>query len=207
MIGRALGADLAHDGHEVIILSRDPDRTKAMPEGTRMVGWNARDEEVWGDLADGAYAIINLAGENISENRWTEGYKARILESRVNVGTAVVKALKRAKKRPPVLIQASGIVLSTEGGVLIRMLKVYKKFIGGPLGNGSQWFPCIHIIDEVRAIRFLVDDKKMSGHFNLVAPYPLRNVDFSKALGRAIGTSSFLSVPVFAFRVWFSFFF
>ena len=76
MIGRALGADLAHDGHEVIILSRDPAKSKAMPEGTRMVGWNARDEEGWGDLADGAYAILNLAGENISENRWTEGYKA-----------------------------------------------------------------------------------------------------------------------------------
>ena len=121
------------------------------------------------DLADGAYAIINLAGENISENRWTEGYKARILESRVNAGTAVVKALKRAKKRPRVLIKASGIVLSTEGGALKRMLKMYKKFIGGPLGNGSQWFPWNHITDEVRAI----------------------------------GTSSFLSVPAFALRVMF----
>jgi hypothetical protein len=114
-----------------------------------------------------------------------------------------VKALIRAKKRPPVLVQASGIVLSTEGGALKRMLKAYKMFIGGPLGNGSQWFPWIHINDEVRAIRFLVDDKKMSGHFNLAAPHPLRNVDFSKALGRAIGTSSFLSVPVFALRVMF----
>jgi uncharacterized protein (TIGR01777 family) len=114
LIGRALSADLVVDGHEVIVLSRSPERATDVPEGVRVEGWDARTAEGWGHLADGADAIVNLAGANIAgegffPSRWTEERKALIRDSRVNAGRAVVEAVEQASQKPGVVIQSSGI--------------------------------------------------------------------------------------------------
>ena len=96
LIGRTLSADLIHDGHEVIILSRHPERAKDVPEGARIEAWDAQTESGWASFVEGAHTIINLAGEDIAENRWTEEHKRWILESRINAGKAVVRAVERA---------------------------------------------------------------------------------------------------------------
>jgi len=76
-IGTALSANLAADNHDVIILSRNPDKAGAkLPPGVRAVRWDGRSAEGWGALADGAGAIINLAGESVAganpiAGRWT----------------------------------------------------------------------------------------------------------------------------------------
>jgi hypothetical protein len=107
LIGRALSADLAADGHEVIVLSRHPELAAAMPDGVRIVGWDARSADGWGTLADGADAIVNLAGASL-RRRWTPRYKQVIRMSRLNAGRAVVDAVEKATLKPGVVIQASG---------------------------------------------------------------------------------------------------
>ncbi len=99
------------------------------------------------------------------------------------------------------VIIRSATVLSAEGGALPRLLLPFRFFFGGPLGNGRQWFPWIHIADEVRAIRFLLEDEAASGPYNLVAPHPLTNAEFARALGRVLGRPAWLPVPAFALRL------
>jgi len=109
LIGSALTQVLSAKGHEVIILSRDPEKATHLPRNARAVAWDARTAEGWGKLADGALAIINLAGATLSRPPWTAAYKRRIRDSRVNSGLALVEAVRSAQQRPSVLIQASGM--------------------------------------------------------------------------------------------------
>jgi uncharacterized protein len=114
LIGRALAARLAGEGREVIILTRSPARAAGLPRGVRAVGWDGRTPEGWGAMADGAAAIVNLAGANIAGEgllpaRWTPERKAVIRDSRLNAGRAVAEAVARATVKPAVVIQASGV--------------------------------------------------------------------------------------------------
>ncbi|MFO7447134.1 MAG: TIGR01777 family oxidoreductase [Ignavibacteriaceae bacterium] len=92
----------------------------------------------------------------------------------------------------------TGIVLSKEGGALNKMLIPFNFFAGGPLGNGSQWFPWIHIDDIVGAYLFAIDNPDLSGAVNAAAPDPVTMKDFAKTLGRVLRRPSFFHVPKFA---------
>jgi uncharacterized protein len=109
LIGRPLAARLVSDGHEVILLSRRPEQVKGLPAGVQVTGWDSRTAAGWAPLADGAGAIINLAGENIGASRWTAERKHRIRQSRIDAGRAVVEAVQAAEHKPEVIIQASGV--------------------------------------------------------------------------------------------------
>ncbi|MCA9923074.1 MAG: NAD-dependent epimerase/dehydratase family protein, partial [Anaerolineales bacterium] len=104
MIGSRLAKNLAADGHDIIILSRNPNK-HSLPTGIRAEKWDARTAAGWGYLADGADAIVNLAGENISGSgfipqRWTPDRKKRIQESRLFAGQAVTAAVAAAVHKP-----------------------------------------------------------------------------------------------------------
>jgi uncharacterized protein len=92
-------------------------------------------------------------------------------------------------------------VMSAQGGALPFMLLPFKLFVGGPLGSGKQWFSWIHIADEVRAIRFLIERPDARGAFNLCAPEPLRNAELARVIGRVMGRPSFVPVPAFAMKL------
>jgi hypothetical protein len=109
LIGRALSKALAADGHEVVVLSRDPAKVKGMPDGVKVEAWDGKSAAAWGSLADGAFAIINLAGESIASGRWSAERKQLIRSSRVEAGQAVVEAIAAASVKPKVLIQASAV--------------------------------------------------------------------------------------------------
>jgi len=96
-------------------------------------------------------------------------------------------------------IRTSG-VLSTEGGLLPLMLLPFRLFVGGALGSGRQWMPWIHLVDEARAIRFLIENDAARGPFNLVAPGILTQAEFAKAAGRVLRRPSFLRVPSFLLK-------
>lgn len=256
MIGKALANSLAKDGHEVIVLSRNKHKTAGLASGVRVVEWDGRTAAGWGELADGAGAIVNLAGESIAgegfpPQRWTPERRARIRDSRVNAGRAVTEAINNATNKPGVLIQQAavgyygprgsedvteetppgsdfladvvkqweastadvekmgvrravtrtGLVLSSQGGVLPMMALPFRMFVGGKIGSGEQEIPWIHIDDQIRAFRYLIDTPTASGVFNLSAPNPLPNAAFSKALGRALNRPSFFPTPGFPFKL------
>lgn len=255
LIGRALTRDLAGAGHEVVILSRSPEKVRGLPPGARAEGWSGdqpgNTAEGWPSLLDGETGIVHLAGESIASGRWTAEKKRRIRESRVGSGMAVLEGIRRAVEKPRVLVQGSavgyygdagdrvvtegdppgrdfladvcveweastaeaealgvrrpvirtGVVLAREGGALPRMALPFRFFAGGPLANGRQWFPWIHLADEVGAIRFLLERDDADGPFNLTAPEPVTNREFSAALGRALHRPSLLPAPEFALRI------
>jgi len=108
-LGNALTRMLTHAGHEVIVLARKPERQTHLPEGARAARWDGATADGWSDLADGAHAIINMAGGTIARPHWTPAYRRMLMESRVNAGRAVVAAVGAARNKPALLVQMSGI--------------------------------------------------------------------------------------------------
>jgi uncharacterized protein (TIGR01777 family) len=98
------------------------------------------------------------------------------------------------------IVVRTGVVLSPRGGALPKMVLPFRLFAGGPLGDGQQWLPWIHIDDEVGAIGFLLESEA-EGPFNLVSPTPVTNRAFSRLLGSVLGRPSWLPTPSFALRL------
>ncbi|MBS3752853.1 MAG: TIGR01777 family oxidoreductase [Anaerolineales bacterium] len=94
-----------------------------------------------------------------------------------------------------------GVVLSEKGGALPRLLLPFKLFLGGPLGNGEQWYSWIHIDDVCNAIKFLSEHAHAQGVFNLTAPNPVKNKLFAKAIGKIMSRPAFLPVPGFLMKM------
>ena len=100
-----------------------------------------------------------------------------------------------------VVLVRTGLVLAAEGGFLSRLLLPFKLALGGPIGNGRQWMPWIHINDQIALIDFLVHENAASGPYNACAPHPVRNLEFAKTLGSVLHRPAFIPVPAFALRV------
>ncbi len=94
-----------------------------------------------------------------------------------------------------------GIVLARDGGALARLVPIFGRGQGGPLGNGRQFFPWIHVGDLVRAILFALDTPQVRGPVNVSVPDPPRQREFARALGRAVGRPARLSTPAFVLRL------
>ncbi len=109
-IGAALARRCAALGHQVVVPSRSPQKVSALL-GAGVIGaaFDGKSGAGWGDFVDADTAIVNLAGENIAEGRWTEDKKRRIEQSRLRAGAAVMDALGRAAALPAVLVQASAV--------------------------------------------------------------------------------------------------
>lgn len=238
LIGKALVRALSERGDEVTALVR---REQAVPFA-KAVLWDGRGEGPWTAAVEGSDAVVNLAGANVADHRWSDAFKREILESRTHSTGAVVEAIRRAKARPHVLVNASavgyyggrgddpvdesappgtdflagvvkaweeaarradvrtvllrtGIVLARDGGALAKVLPPFKAFVGGPIGNGRQWMPWIHLDDEVSAILWTIDHQELQGPVNLTAPNPVTMGDFAKALGKVLHRPSWAKVP------------
>ena len=109
LIGRPLCAVLVAEGHDVTVLSRNPEQVKDVPAGVKLAAWDGQSAQGWGHLADGADAIINLAGENLSGGRWSKELKQKIRQSRTRAGKAVMEAIAAAAVKPKVLVQSSAV--------------------------------------------------------------------------------------------------
>lgn len=94
-----------------------------------------------------------------------------------------------------VVLVRTGLVLASDGGFLSRLRMPFKLGLGGPLGDGRQWMPWVHIEDQIALIDFLLQHKDCSGPYNACAPEPVRNREFAKRLGRTLHRPAVLPVP------------
>jgi len=250
-IGSALVNALLPEKHEIIVLSRAPEKIKLTHPAIQLVKWDGKTGDGWARYADGADALVNLAGEPIAPLPWFGERKIKIRASRVDAGHALVDAVRQTRNKPRVLVQASavgyyglrgddmltedaspgddylaqvcvawensssaveaqgvrraiyrtGLVLARRGGILPLMALPFQFFIGGRVGDGKQWMSWIHLADEIAAIKTLIQNENARGAFNLVAPNPTRNADFSKALGNALARPSAFPTPAFALKL------
>jgi len=107
-IGGALVARLAGDGHEVVVLSRDPGRA-VLPAGAHAVRWDGASADGWASHVQEAGAVVNLAGTSIGAGRWTSWRKREILDSRVNATRALIEAMARGGSASRVLVSSSAV--------------------------------------------------------------------------------------------------
>jgi len=248
-IGTALTRVLLADGHQIVVLTRRPDQAR-LPVGAQAMGWNLDSPAGWGQVVDGAGAVINLVGENLGGGLWTAERKKRIRESRVRAGQALVTAIETVSRRPEVLIQASGIgyygftgntpitessppgsdflaqvsvaweestrpvealgvrrvitrnslVLHGREGIFPLVLLPFRLFVGGPVGSGQQWFPWIHLDDQVHAILHLINTPSASGAYDFAAPDAVTNAQLGKTIARVLHRPYYFPVPAFAMR-------
>jgi len=248
MIGSAVAQSLAADGHTISRLLRPQTRSAAIEGDVR---WDPYSGDFDAQAAEGADAVIHLAGASIGESRWTDERKKILRASRVDATKHLIGALSALSSPPKVFVSASaigyfgdrgdqkltdhsgpgsdflaklscdwereaghaaefgarvvmlrfGIVLSTRGGALPRMVLPIKMFVGGRLGSGKQWMSWITLADVVGAVRFALENKFASGAFNVVAPNPARNAEFIKTAARVLHRPAIFPAPAFALRL------
>lgn len=241
-VGTYLSSELVKKGYEVHIVSRSKHQPKR--DGIQFVSYDSLDE-----VMNGAKAVINLAGFNLFDTRWTTEIKQKIVSSRVKTTQSIVDSISKATIKPDVFISASavgyygnrgneflredsfsgedflsdvckqweetalnakdirivipriGIVLEQNGGALGKMLTPFKYFVGGPLGNGKQYFPWVHMNDVVFSIIESITNEEFSGVYNCVAPQELTMGDFASVLGDVLHRPSLFSVPEFVLNL------
>jgi uncharacterized protein (TIGR01777 family) len=102
-----------------------------------------------------------------------------------------------------VVLLRTGVVLGRNGGALAQMLPPFKLGAGGPIGNGRQYLPWIHLHDLVSAVAVIIADERYRGPVNGVAPEEATSRTFAAALGRALHRPAILPTPAFALRALF----
>jgi len=95
----------------------------------------------------------------------------------------------------------TGPVLGKGGGLLARMLPVFKLGLGGRLGSGKQWFPWIALEDHIQMTKRLIEDQSLDGAFNLTAPTPVTNAQFTATLASMVGRPAFCHIPAPVLRL------
>lgn len=246
LIGRALCAYWANQGHRLTVWSREPAKVPGLC-GPQVRGI-ARLAELDGEVVD---AVVNLAGAPIADRPWSDKRKALLLASRVGLTEQLVSWLAQREQRPSVLLSGSavgwygdggdhelredmqplgndfaaqlcaaweaaavraealgirvvllrtGLVLAADGGLLARLRTPFRLGLGGRLGSGQQWMPWVHIADQIELIDFLLQHGEAHGPYNACAPQPVRNAEFTRALGQALNRPTLVPAPAFVLR-------
>lgn len=104
-------------------------------------------------------------------------------------------ALQATQYGVRVCLIRTGIVLGKNGGALKELITPFKFGFGAILGSGKQWMPWIHIQDIIESIMFLINNDNLNGPFNLTAPTPVTNTEFSKQLAKVLNRPCFLKLP------------
>jgi uncharacterized protein (TIGR01777 family) len=94
----------------------------------------------------------------------------------------------------------TGMVLSGQGGALPRMLPPFRMGVGGRLGSGRQWMAWITLEDLIALYLYALTKESLRGPVNAVAPNPVTNADFTRALGAVLHRPTVLPMPAFAVR-------
>jgi uncharacterized protein len=254
LVGSALMKRLPREGHEVLRLvrpeTRHHERNAESGSGSAEVAWSPLDGKL-GAGADGADAVVHLAGVSIADGRWNEARKRALRDSRVAGTHNLIGALKELKRPPRIFIAASaigfygsrgdeelteasstgsdflaqvcqdwevesaraadfgarvvilrsGVILAKNGGALPKIALPFRLGAGGPIGSGRQWMSWIALEDVTGIVSYALSNAEMTGSFNVVAPQPVRNADFGRALGRVLHRPAIFPTPAFVLRL------
>jgi uncharacterized protein (TIGR01777 family) len=94
-----------------------------------------------------------------------------------------------------------GLILGRRGGALAAMLPLFRWFLGGKIGNGRQWWSWIHVEDAASLLVFAIENLDAQGAINGVAPWPVRNADFTRVLGKVLHRPTIAPAPAFALKL------
>lgn len=100
-----------------------------------------------------------------------------------------------------VCLLRTGLVMGPRGGFLQRMLLPFRLGLGGRIGNGQQWMSWVHLADHVAITMMLLKSSELTGAFNLTAPNPVSNREFTYSLGRALKRPAILPLPAAVLRL------
>lgn len=100
-----------------------------------------------------------------------------------------------------VCLLRTGLVLSKKGGLLGRMLLPFKLALGARLGDGKQWMSWVHIDDYVAMVLRLLNDASLNGAFNMTAPVPVTNAEFTQTLAQTLHRPALFVAPSFALKL------
>ncbi len=173
---------------------------------TRALAAAAKDARVFVSASAVGYYGMRLAGSAAGGTAQTQDDDAELDESAPPGDDFLARlcadweeAARAARGR--VAIARIGIVLGKDGGALARMVPLFRRFAGGPLGSGKQWWSWIHVDDLVRALLFALDEETLEGPFNATATAPARMNDVVRELGRALHRPAAVPAPAFAIRL------
>jgi uncharacterized protein len=258
MVGRALTKLLVGKGYEVIVLTRQKNKT-SNDASIQFAHWDVATKTIEIAALQTADYIIHLAGAGVVDRPWTAAYKKEILDSRTQSSQLILGALKNNAHKVKALISASaigwygadtdvtknkggfvetdsadeknflgntcmqweqsvepatslgirlvklriGIVLSNDGGALVEFKKPIKLGVAGILGNGLQTVSWIHIDDLCSLFLHAIEQTKMEGVYNAVAPTPCTNKALTLCLAKAIKGKFFIPmhVPTFVLKI------
>ena len=153
--------------------------------------------------ADGPRTLVNASavgyyGNRVDEVDESAGPGSGFLAEVCRQWEAAARAAESAGVR--VVCLRTGIVLDVGGGALAQMLPPTRLGLGGPIAGGRQWLPWIHIDDAAGLVLRALDDAGFAGPVNLVAPGIVRQGEFAKALGHAVGRPAIAPTPAFAMK-------
>jgi uncharacterized protein (TIGR01777 family) len=254
MVGSALMDRLTQEGHELVRMVRPATRTRlsagTLGSGSKHILWDPKAGTL-DSGADGADAVIHLAGASIAGHRWTKTWKQELRDSRVAATRHLVSALRQLHLPPRVFIAASaigfygsrgdeeltessspgtdflaqltrdweaesaraaefgarvvtlrfGLILSSKGGALPLMALPFRLGIGGRVGSGRQWMSWITLEDVVGIIRYALNTNPFHGPANTVAPFSVRNSEFTAVLAGVLHRPAIFPAPAFALRL------
>ena len=112
-----------------------------------------------------------------------------------------LEARQAEAKDARVVLTRFGIVLDRDGGAMAKMIPAFRFGLGGPLGNGEQWFPWIHMHDLLSAYQFVIENPEAGGPLNFCAPRPVRNKELAAKLGSALNRPAFMPAPAFMIKL------
>ncbi len=147
---------------------------------------NASAVGYYGNVPEGDVTEAHPMGEGFLAGTCCQWEKESVVAEKMDVRTVLLRF---------------GIVLEKDGGVLRKMIPLFKIFAGGHLGSGRQWFPWIHRDDVVGIILFALDNGAISGPINATAPNPVTMRDFCQELGKVLQRPSWVPVPGFALKL------
>jgi uncharacterized protein (TIGR01777 family) len=138
---------------------------------------------------------IYKPGLEHSENSYgfDEGFLGKLCQD-WEQGALAVKSLTR------VVIFRMGVVLDKNGGALAKLLPVFRAGIGGPVASGKQGFSWVHLKDVLKAYEFVLEHNNLHGVFNMTAPGPVTNKEFTNTLAKVLNRPAVVPVPEPALR-------